>query len=100
MKNIFESGEVMVAYAEIDLAYYQLQEIAKKSLDNKPKSGLDVMIDKATGYGKAKDIETIKSLIACHECIIANKKFIEADYSDNKKLKKELENLLLRIEQK
>lgn len=91
MKDIFESPEVMAAFAEIDMHYYFIEDMQKEW--NKPLSPIEAAIDKATGY----DVERIKKikekLIYALEQIIKNKKIIEADYSGDEKMLKALQTL-------
>ena len=91
MKNIFESAEVMTAYAQIDLGYYGMKELQKEM--DKPRSNIESMIDDATGHGKAKIIEWTETAIGILEMVIENKKFIEADYSRD-------ETILITLKQK
>ena len=86
MKNIFESPEVMSAYAQIDLLYYGLEELSKQFLGEvKNQSPINQMIDEKTGFAKAKREEVRDSAIECLELIIEQKKIVEADYSEDEK---------------
>lgn len=74
-----ESSEVFGAYVQIDYCYYMINELKRRM--EIPLSPLEKMIDVATGYGKAKTQEDIKTCINLLQTIIENKKIIEADYS-------------------
>jgi hypothetical protein len=91
MKNIFESPEVMAAYAQIDCCYFLIEEAAKRF--DKPRTGIELMIDKATGYDKAIEKKFQEYIIELLEQIIDCKKKIEADYSGDEKFLDELKNL-------
>lgn len=79
MRPIGESAEVFEAYARIDYCYYMLQEIANEKPEQL--SPIEIMIDRASGYGKAKQQETFETAKSLLEEIISSKKIIEADYS-------------------
>ena len=53
MKHILESAEVMEQYAIIDMCYHAMQKISQ-DMSQRPKSGLELLIDHQTGYGEAK----------------------------------------------
>lgn len=91
MKNIFESPEIFTAYAIIDYCYYMLDEIRKE----KPKlrSSIEIEIDRVTGYTKHKNKETIKTAISLLKEVIKQKKIIEADYTNDEKTLKQLQDL-------
>ena len=91
MKNIFESPEVMAAYAQIDCCYFLIEEAAKRF--DKPRTGIELMIDKATGYDKALEAKYREQLIDLVGQIIECKKKIEADYSGDEKFLEELKNI-------
>lgn len=79
MKNMFESGEIFEAYARIDLRYYGVEQLNKEI--NKPRSGIEIAIDRQTGYDKYKTKKDIQTAIDLLKGIITDKKLIEADYS-------------------
>lgn len=91
MKSIFESPEVMAAYAQIDCCYFLIDE-AEKRFD-KPRTGIELMIDKATGYDKEIEKKFREQLIELLKQIIDCKRLIEADYSGDEKFLNELNNL-------
>jgi len=90
MKNIFESLEVFSAYSEIDLCYYGLKMLQEEI--SKPIYGINKMIDDATGFTKVKNKENRETAIALVERIIAAKKVIEADYSNDELMLNQLKN--------
>lgn len=89
MKSIFESADVMAAYANIDLCYHQLEQL-RAQVGVPQKSGLEAMIDEATGYQHQKFIDQVNTSIDLVNQIIESKKFIEADISGDEKLLKGL----------
>tara|TARA_R110000868_G_scaffold309986_2_gene571215 strand:+ start:2426 stop:2710 length:285 start_codon:yes stop_codon:yes gene_type:complete len=80
MKGILDSPECFQAYAEIDCAYFMITEIEKELSNYVVKHPLEIMIDEATGFAKAKYKEQVHSVIELLNVIIENKKIIEADY--------------------
>jgi hypothetical protein len=84
MKNILESEKTFEAYATIDLCYYGLQKLNEEL--GQPKSGLEILIDRSTGFDKAKMKEWIETSIELLEQIIEAKKVIEADYKNDSKM--------------
>lgn len=93
MIPIGHSAEIMAAYAEIDLAYYMLEDIIKNPHPNAPKNGIEAMIDKTSGYGKVRNLETIDSTIMWLESIVENKKIIEASFDGDLKALEEAKEL-------
>lgn len=91
MKNLFESPEAFEAYAIIDFCYYGLKKINEEM--EQPKNGVEIMIDEATGYGKAKTKEWIDASISLLEQIIENKKKVDADYSGDAKMLEEVKGI-------
>lgn len=81
MKDIFESPEVMAAYAEVDLMYLMIKEVYNDM--NKPQSSLETMIDIATGYADAKTIEHLEILIPLCQRLVKAKIFIDSDYKED-----------------
>jgi len=88
MKNILESPDTLAIVAEIDYYYFLIEEANKKF--NKPITGIELMIDKATGYDKERTNQFRKTLINYVRQIIKRKKKIEADYSADEKFLEEL----------
>ena len=83
MKYILESPEVFEAYAIIDCCYCLLKEAYKKL--SAPKDGLQIMIDKATGYDKSQVEQAKKEIMDLLEQVIEAKKTIGADYKNDEK---------------
>lgn len=83
MKSIFESGEIMGYYAEIDLYQYFLKELYVKMKNIKPLSPIEIAIDKATGHNELYEIK--KEAIKILKVIIKLKVKIDADYSADEK---------------
>lgn len=88
MKNILDDEKTFEAYATIDLCYYGLQRLSEEI--GQPKSRLETLIDKSTGFDKAKMKEWIERSIQLLEHIIEAKKVIEADYSNDSKMLDEI----------
>ncbi len=72
--------------ATIDYCYWCLGKLNEKL--SKPKPSIVQMVDKACGYDEVEEIR--KEAISLVECIIENKKAINADYSGDSEL---LDNL-------
>ena len=83
MKSIFESGEIMGYYAQIDYCYIMLKELYADF--SKPLSPIEQRIDMATGHSKDKTKKTKEAVIELLKTIIDCKKKIEADYSNDEK---------------
>ncbi len=88
MKNILESEEVFMAYAQIDLCYYLIEKENEKI--NMPQSPITKMIDEATGYGKVQNKKAVDNIISCLITIVEQKKVIEADATKDEKFLNEL----------
>jgi hypothetical protein len=86
MKSILENAKTFQVYARIDYCYYAIKQIAKTVVT--PRSPIVKAIDKAVKYNPDK--ENAKALIPLFKEIIKSKKIIEADYSKDKKMLKEL----------
>ena len=91
MKSIFESGEVMGYYAQIDYCYLMLGELAKEY--SAPRSPITQMVDTATGYDKKRAFDATTNAINYLKVIIKCKKKIEADYSGDLEQLKQLKAL-------
>lgn len=63
--------------ATVDYCYWRLKVLSEQL--NKPKSGIERMVDKACGYNEMEEIR--KESIELVEHIIESKKAIGADYS-------------------
>lgn len=90
MKNIFESLETFSAYAEIDLCYGGLKMLQEEI--SKPTTGINKMIDDATGFTEVKNKENRETAISLVERIIIAKKVIEADFSNDELILNQLKN--------
>ena len=86
-----ESAETFEAYAIIDCCYYGLKELNKEV--SKPKDGLSLMIDKATGFSEHQNKKWIETSIELLNQIIEAKKLIEADYKNDSKMLAEIKAL-------
>jgi len=89
MKQMWESPEVFEAYALIDHSYWLLDNLRKDA--SKPVEPIVQQIDATCGFDANKQrtldaIEIVKD-------IIEHKKFIEADYSNDKEMLEKLESL-------
>lgn len=89
---MFESSECFEAYAIIDYCHYMLAEIQKDM--NKKRSPIDIMIDNASGYSKAKADEVSNQIISLFEEIIKNKRILGAPISGNVKSLKEIKKMV------
>lgn len=74
MRDVFENEETFIAYAEIDFCLFAIKEMSE--VKGKPSK------------------KHILDTIALMECIIKNKKILEADYSNTENAIKELKTLL------
>jgi len=92
MKQILESSEVFMSYAQIDYCYYAIENILKELGINNKRTSLEALIDKACSYNQNK--EKTKEVIGFVETIIENKKKIEADFSADEKTLEQLKELL------
>lgn len=95
MKDIYESGEVMGLYSQIDLCYYMLDGIHKHL--QRPLAPIERLIDNQTGYGKDQNKKAINDSIGLLLIIIKCKKKVEADYQADERLLKELKALKSRL---
>lgn len=84
MRSLFESPEVFEAYARIDYRIFLMKSILKEA--SQPSTGINAAIDRATGFDKAKDNETKETLREMLMEQIADKKFIEADYTHEEEI--------------
>lgn len=84
MENILENEKTFEAGVKIDLCYYALQKLNEEIA--KPKSGLEILIDKETGFDKDQMKQSIETSIELLEEIIESKKIIEADFSNDVKM--------------
>lgn len=91
MKNIFESGEVMGIYSELDFYYYRIAQLEREL--NKSRSPIEIMIDGATGADVENSIKIKNEVIVFLKNIIECKKKIEADYVAEEKLIQNLQTL-------
>ncbi len=91
MKNPFESPEVFEAIARVDASYFMIGKLKEEMM--KPIHPINQMIDKATGFAERQFGEKIESLKGLIEGIIEDKKFVEADYSDDAAALEKLKNL-------
>jgi len=87
-----ESPEVFEAYAIIDYCCYALEKLNIEL--SKPKSGLDILIDRATGYDKEEVKKIMKTALKLLKQIVEAKKIVEADYSKETKIINEIVNNL------
>ena len=93
MKNILESQEVFEAYANIDMCYYLMRELINNQ-ENNSLSFIDILVDRATGYGKYKNEKFINESIELLDSIISSKKIIGADIDNDLKIIDELKQFL------
>ena len=91
MKDLLESSECFEAYATIDACYYVIGEMQTQM--NKQRSGIEIAIDNATGYGKAENDEIRDSLIEVMETMIESKKVLEAPIEEDLKHLEALKNM-------
>ena len=94
MKNIFESAEVMAAYAEIDLDYIRVRQLNEMLVNEKPLTTIEMMVGEATGYDMARLSSIKKQLVDAMSNIIDNKKIIEADTAFDEKILEQLKKML------
>jgi hypothetical protein len=94
MKNRFESSEVFTAYATIEAGYYMMGQLDKQIDKEKPRNGVEAMIDEATGYGAEKTEGYIKGAICILKDIIEAKKLVELDYSKDEEMLTKVKGLL------
>lgn len=83
MKKIFESPEVMAAYAEIDLCMLHIKHIQEELLKKDNSPILIQLIDWKTGFSKQKMKEQLAELILLVQRVIKAKMLIDADYTNN-----------------
>lgn len=95
MKNIFESEEVFMAFAEIDLLNLALDKLITENINNS--SGIEFIIDKATGFDVAKKMELCSEIIEICEMIIERKKIVNADFSINVEIIRRVNNFLIKM---
>ena len=86
-----QSAETFEAYAVIDCCYCGIKELNKEI--GKPKDGISLMIDKATGFSEHQNKKWIETSIELLQQIIEAKKKIEADYENDSKMLAEIEAL-------
>lgn len=91
MKNMLENEDIFEAYVRIDFRNYVLQDILKTM--EKPTSPLERMIDDATGHGKADANEKKQDVITLLNDNIEDKKMVEADYSMEEKMLKQINEI-------
>ncbi len=96
MKDILESSDSFTAHATIGAGYYMMQT-AQEEFDKKDsKNNIERMIDSATGYDLDRLNKHIAYLCMCLDDIIIAKKYIEADYSMDEKMKELLLSKVLK----
>lgn len=67
MKNRFESAEVFEMFAELDVIHLALEGERDAMLTARPAAAIDQMIDEATGFGVARDLESIDRICSLVE---------------------------------
>lgn len=90
MRNILESPEVMSAYAQIDLGYLMLKKLQQEISKKDTRHAIEKMIDQQTGFAKADAEVKTNQAIGIMTSIIVNKKFIEADTTEDEAVLKRL----------
>lgn len=88
MKNILESPETMSCYAQIDYCYYMIEQMYADV--QKPLAPIEHLIDITTGYSKERIKKNKDTAIELLKTIIDCKKKIEADYSNDEKVLKNI----------
>jgi len=83
LEKALESSENFEAYATIGAGYWMVEEVNKRL---NVRTGIDAMIDKATGFDKKLESDAAKELIPIFEDIISAKKFLKIDYSKDEEL--------------
>ncbi len=62
MKSRWESAETFAQYAELEAIDWMLRQESAKTASARPAAAIDQMIDEATGYGVARDLESIDTV--------------------------------------
>ena len=79
MKHVLSSQKAFECHATIDYCYFVIAMTMKEM--SKSQSGLEKMIDDATGFGEAQNKKRIGTVIKMLREIIKCKKKIECDHS-------------------
>lgn len=88
-KNPFESSENFTAYATIAAGYYMIRQIMADM--DKPTSPIEIMVDKATGYGAGRVKEQKEAVVSIAREIIECKKILGEDYTSEVELIEKIE---------
>ena len=94
MKNRFENEENFTAYATIEAGIYMMRKATEDFNKQHSKGGINLAIDRATGFAAHQEQEYVKYMIICLEDIIEAKKVIEDDYSKDENTLKELKKFI------
>ena len=76
MKNFLESSQTLSAQAEMDFCYWRLEELNKPG---KPRSGIEIAVDIATGFQDSKDLQKIKDGLYYLRHILKCEKILEIE---------------------
>lgn len=80
MQSRWENEKVFAAYAEIDFLYFAINEAREDfTAANHGLSPIERMVDAATGFDAARELEVAQRLIKLLNRIIKKKAFIEVD---------------------
>lgn len=88
----------------IDWSLFVLDKIADEEINKKPRSPIEILVDDATGFQAAKDIETIKAILYHLNRIVRYKRKIKKYFGidhpikDTLKSIRELKSLLKTLE--
>ena len=94
MKNRFENEENFTAYATIEAGIYMMRKATEDFNKQHSKGGINLAIDRATGFAAHQEQEYVKYMIICLEDIIEAKKVIEDDYSKDEKTLNQLKTFI------
>lgn len=100
IRNILSSPKVFEAYSRIDFSYFALNQLLKNIEQSMPKTGLDIMIDDATGRSDDEFKEWATDAIKLIKGIIKDKKFLGFNTDSESKKLKELQELKKRTSTK
>lgn len=92
MKNRWESPEIFSQYAELECIDYLMRQEKDRLISSGPKATIDLMIDRATGFGVSRDLQSIDTIKELLERRIELETCLEID-SDAKEFRDKLNEL-------
>lgn len=82
MRNIWESADTFEAAARVDVSIFMIEELYSKYRQIfSNRNGLDIMIDRSTGYEDKESIRLVEEILSLLPAMIADMKYLEYDHT-------------------